>query len=214
MHLAECILQSASCKVYLAKCILQSASYKVHIAKCILQSASCKVHLYVSWLQTNKLVLKLWNLLRTDGRTYVRTGGLSCKVHLTKCILQGASFKMHLSPPFQIRMTNLGHPDLVSMTSRGHPNLVSMTSLALCNRHEEFLKKSKKVWKQFFSKFSPYLLWSWGGFTSYISRCLGSVGSLLMAFMIKISIFRAIFLRKSTKSEKKIRLTVFMSTQW
>ena len=99
-------------------------------------------------------------------------------------------------------MTKLGHTDLVSMTSLGHPYLVSMTSLALCNRHEEFFKKSKKVWKQFFSKFSPYLLWSWGGFTSYISRCLGSVGSLLMAFMIKISIFRAIFLRKSTKSEK------------
>ena len=115
-------------------------------------------------------------------------------------------------PPFQIRMTNLGHPDLVSMTSRGHPNLVSMTSLALCNRHEEFLKKSKKVWKQFFSKFSPYLLWSWGGFTSYISRCLGSVGSLLMAFMIKISIFRAIFLRKSTNSEKNE--TLFLQFLW
>ena len=48
-------------------------------------------------------------------------------------------------PPFQIRMTKLGHTDLVSMTSLGHPNLVSMTSLALCNRHEEFFKKSKKV---------------------------------------------------------------------
>ena len=196
VHLAKCILHSASCKVHLAKvhlakvhlekCILQSASCKVHLAKCILQSASCIMHLAKCILQSS-----------------------SCKVHLARCILQNASF-----PPFQIRMTNLGHPDLVSMTSLGHPNLVSMTSLALCNRHEEFKKKSKKVWKQFFSKFSPYLLWSWGGFTSYISRCLGSVGSLLMAFMIKISIFRAIFLRKSTKSEKKIRLTVFMSTQW
>ena len=70
-------------------------------------------------------------------------------------------------------VTSYGLPVHISMTSLGLPNLVSVTIGTRI-----FKKKFKKRDEKIFFKFSPCSLWFWGIFTSYMSRCLISVGSL------------------------------------